>query len=257
MQQAVPAARAPGQLPAPDQLGDRQDRLLAVAENRPVQEFGDGLGVEGGVAARDHQRIPLAPPRRRERDAGQVERGEQVGVAEFGREAHAEHVERPHRPVPVHRELADAVLTQKVLQVRPDAVGALGEHAVAAVQHLVEDLDALVGDADLVGVRVHQRPPHVRRVPVLHHRVELAADVLDRLAHQREQRLQPGIDRFHRHPASLPAARRADTPPARPAGPRQQPATATLHGRPGPAATRHGGSSRISVMITSVLPQLR
>src|SRR5262249_58842702 len=108
------------------------------------------------------------------------------------------------RPIEFMRELADAALTHEDLQVRPDAVRALREHAIASVQHLIEDLDALVGDAYLVGVRVHQRPPDVRGVPVLHDRVELAAHVLDRLAPQREQRLHPGINRFNWHPYSLP-----------------------------------------------------
>ena len=44
------------------------------------------------------------------------------------------------------------------LEVGPHRVGALGEDPVALVEHLVEDLHALVGQADLVGVGVHQRP---------------------------------------------------------------------------------------------------
>ena len=78
-------------------------------------------------------------------------------------------------------------------------VGALGEHPVALVQHLVEDLDALVGQADLVGVRIAQRPPDVGAVPVLDDRADLAADVLDRLAHARQQRLKVRVHRFGGH----------------------------------------------------------
>ncbi len=78
-----------------------------------------------------------------------------------------QHVERADRPVALDRELADPVLTHERLEIRPDAVGALGQHVGLLVQHLVQDHDALVGQADLVRVRIHQAPPHVGGVPIL------------------------------------------------------------------------------------------
>ena len=125
-----------------------------------------------------------------QRDAGQVERGEHVGVAELGGERDAEQVERAHRPVRVDRELRHAVLAHQRLEVRPDRVGPLGQHVGLLVEHLVEDLHALVGQADLVRVGIHQRPAHGRGVPVLDHRAQLAAHVLDRLADPGQQLLQ-------------------------------------------------------------------
>ena len=85
-----------------------------------------------------------------------------------------------------------AVLAHHLLHVGPHRVGALGEDPVALVEHLVEDLDALVGQPDLVGVGVHQRPPDLDGVPVLDDGVQLAADVLDRLGDRRQARLQAG-----------------------------------------------------------------
>ena len=173
-----------------DDGGDLQHRLLAVAEHRGVDEVGDRLRVEGGVPAGQHDRVVLGAVARVQRDAGQVERGEHVGVAELGGERDAEQVERPHRPVRVDRELRHAVLAHQPLEVGPDRVGALGQHVGLLVEHLVQDLHALVGQADLVRVRVHQHPAHGGRVPVLDHRAQLAAHVLDRLAHLRQQALE-------------------------------------------------------------------
>ena len=99
----------------------------------------------------------------------------------------------------VDGELRDAVLAHQRFQVGPHAVGALGEHALALVEHLVEDHDALVGQPDLVGVRVHQRPADVAGVPVLDGGVQLPADVLDRLLDVREKRFQAREDRLDRH----------------------------------------------------------
>lgn len=142
-----------------------------------------------------------------QRDAREVERGEHVGVAQLGGEAEAEDVEGAHGPVAVHGELRYAVLAHQLLEVGPDAVGALGEDALALVEHLVEDHDALVGQADLVRVGVHQGPADVAGLPRLDGGVQLTADVLDGLLYVREQRFELGEDRLrsrlvsHREPS--------------------------------------------------------
>src|SRR5436309_1690704 len=94
-----------------------------------------------------------------------VGRGNQVRVDHIGGEQDAEQVERAHRPVRVDGDLRDAVLAHEPFQVGPDRVGALGQHVGPLVEDLVQDLHALVGPADLVRVRVHERPPDGRGVP--------------------------------------------------------------------------------------------
>jgi hypothetical protein len=131
--------------------------------------LGDRLGVERGVPAREHYRILVAPLPRRQRDAGQVKRGQQVRIAQFGGEAHTQHVEGAHRPVGLDRELGHPVFPHELFQVMPHAVGAFREYPVAFVQYLVENLQALVGNTDLIGVRVHQSPADLRGIPVLDH----------------------------------------------------------------------------------------
>ena len=142
------------------------------------------------MAARDHERVALVTVDRMQRDAREVERGEHVGVAELGGEGEADKIERAERAVPVDGELRDPVRTHERLEIRPHGVRTLGERVVALVEDFVEDLHALVGHAHLVGVRVHERPVDGNGVPVLAHGVELAADVLDRLGHQGQQRLE-------------------------------------------------------------------
>ena len=56
-QDLVPTARAALGLPLADDPGDLQDGLLAVAEHGGVDEVGDRLGIEGGVAAGDDDRV--------------------------------------------------------------------------------------------------------------------------------------------------------------------------------------------------------
>jgi hypothetical protein len=148
-----------------------------------------------------------------QRDAGQVERLEQVGVAELGGQRHSEHVELDDRPVPVDGELRDAALPHEPGEVRPDGVRALSQYPVAFVQDLVEDLYALVGQPNLVRVGVHQRPAHLGGVPVLDRGVELPAHVLDRLLHPCQQWLEAPKQRCTSHAAASRAERTAQPNP--------------------------------------------
>ncbi len=194
----APAGTALG-LPLADDLGHVEHGLLAVADDRGVDEVGDRLRVEGRVAAGEHDRVVQTAVLRLQRDPREVEGGEHVGVAELRGEAEPEDVERLHRAVAVHRELRDLVLAHQGLQVRPHAVRALGQDALALVEDLVQDHDALVGQPHLVRVRVHERPADVARVPRLDGGVQLTADVLDWLLHMREQSFELWEDRFDRH----------------------------------------------------------
>jgi hypothetical protein len=151
------------------------------------------------MPSNEDDRVLVGTPVRLQRDAGQVERAEQVGVAELGRQAHPEDVERGERPVGVHGEMRHGMLAHQRLEVRPHRVAALGEHSGPLVEDLVEDHDALIRQADLVRVGVQQRPAHVTGVPVLDGRVQLAADVLDRLLDARQERLESREDRLDRH----------------------------------------------------------
>ncbi len=212
------ASRAALGLPGADDRRDLQDGLLAVADDRAVDEVGDRLRVEGRVAAGQDDRVVDAAVLRLQRDARQVQGGEHVGVAQLRGEGEAEDVEGADRTVAVDRELRDGVLPHQLLEVRPDAVGALGEDALLLVEHLVEDHDALVGQADLVGVGVHQGPADVAGFPVLDRGVELSADVLDRLLHMRQQGFElrkhglGGLGGFGRHLTGPSCADKGDHP---------------------------------------------
>jgi hypothetical protein len=85
-QQLVPAAGAALRLPLTHDHGDLADRLLAVAEHRRVDELGDRLRIERGVPAGDHHRIGLAALGRAQRNAGEIQRGQQVCVPQLGGE---------------------------------------------------------------------------------------------------------------------------------------------------------------------------
>ncbi len=189
-QQLGTATGAARGLPVAHDVGDVADDLLAVADRHGVDEPRHRLRVERGVATGEDDRVRGGAPVGVQWDAREVERGEQVRVAELGGEADAENVERGDRAVAVDGERGHAVLAHQCLEVGPDRVAALGQRVGPLVEQFVENLDALVGQADLVGVRVEQRPADGRGIPVFRERVQLSADVLHRLGDAREERFQ-------------------------------------------------------------------
>ena len=125
-----------------------------------------------------------------DRDSCQVELGEHVGVAELGGKAQPEDIELSDRAVRVQRELRHAVLTHQGFHVGPHRVRPLGKDPVLLVEDLVQDRDALIGQAHLVRVRIAEAPANLDRLPVLRHAVQFATHVLDGLADSRKQRLE-------------------------------------------------------------------
>ncbi len=83
------------------------------------------------------------------------------------------------------------------LHVDPRRVRPFGDGVGAFVEDLVEDLQSLVGEADLVGVGVEQQPGHLVRTVLGSLRALLAPDVARRLGHLRQQLLNLGPKRLH------------------------------------------------------------
>ena len=194
-QEALAAAcRLARHLPRRDHLADLGDDLLAVAEHDDVDEVGERLGVEGAVAPDHDEQVVVGPAGGVHRHAGEVDALEDVGVGELGGEVEGEQVEVAGGAVRVDAEERDAGGAELVGHVGPRAVGPLGDGALALVEDLVEDLEALVGQADLVGVGVGEEPGglvggvHRRLGAVLH------ADVASGLLHERQQALELGPD---------------------------------------------------------------
>ena len=181
----------PAALPRAEHLGDLADRLLAVADHERVDEVGERLGVERAVAAGDHERVLGRAGRAAHRDAGEIDAVQDVRVDELGREVEREDVEVAGRPVGVDREQRHPAGPQLALEVDPGRVGALGDGIVAFVEDLVEDLQPLVGEADLVGVGVQQQPGDLVGPVLRPQAASLHPDVAGGLLHPGQERFDP------------------------------------------------------------------
>ena len=109
--------------------------------------------------------------------AGEIDAVEDVRVHEFGRKVERDHIELGCRPVGIDREQGQSPCPHERFEVEPGCVGALGDHVGPLVEDLVEDLEALVGQADLVCIGVRQEPGDLARAVFRSQRSQLTADV--------------------------------------------------------------------------------
>ena len=123
------------------------------------------------------------PVGRVQRDIGEVEQVDEVGVDELGREVEGHHVEITGRDVLLHAEERDAGGPHGGLHVHPGRVRPLRHGIVALVEDLVEDLQPLVGEPDLVRVGVQEHPGHLARTVLRVLGPLLTPDVARRLGH--------------------------------------------------------------------------
>ena len=124
----------------------------------------------------------------------------------------------------LQREQRQLLGSHERLEVDPGRVGTLGQSVGPLVEDLIEDLQTLVGQADLVGVGVGEQPRHrPGRVNRGLHAV-LAADVAGRFGHSGQQLLESGPQVGHE--SRLPARRSnpCERPPlSLPAPPERRP----------------------------------
>jgi hypothetical protein len=86
--------------------------------------------------------------------SGQIDEVEDVGVDELGRKIEGQDVEASGWQVSLDGEERNFGRPHGSLHVHPGCIRAFGGRVGALVQDLVEDLEALIGQADLVGVGV-------------------------------------------------------------------------------------------------------
>ena len=167
-EQVAQTGGAGGALALPDthEVGKLADGLLALAEHEGVDEGGKGFGVEGAAAPGDDDRVVLAAIAGAGGDAREVEHVEDVRVGQLVLEGEAEEVEIAEGVVRLEAPEGRALASHLRLHVEPGGEGALAEHVVLGVEEVVEDAEAHVRHADVVGVGVGEGDAYDGGVPV-------------------------------------------------------------------------------------------
>ena len=152
-----------------DLAHERGHQHLALAGRHHVGERRERFGVdEGHRPADDDQRVAGAPLRGVERQPGQAQEADEVGVVPFERDREREHVEVPHRRAGLHGCQGTRALERRRQLAPPGQEHALAHDVVQAVEQPVDGLEAQVGHPDPIGVRERERDAQPAGVRLAH-----------------------------------------------------------------------------------------
>lgn len=169
------------------QLADLEQRLLTLANQDGIEEGRIRLGVINRRSAGDDDGIVLGAVGRQQRNAGEIERLEKVCHGHLVRHVHTDDIKRGHGRCALERQQRDTGLAHGIAHIGPRHITALTGDALGLVKDVVQDGDTLVGQADLVHVRVNHAATIVGIG--LGERTPLVVDIATRLFDLREQRL--------------------------------------------------------------------
>ena len=145
----------------------------------------------------DDDRVGSFAPRGVYGNAPEVEHVQHVRVDELGREIERDHVEVTGRAMRVDREERNASLAHQGFEVDPRRVRTLGNGVGALIQDLVQDLQPLIGQADLVHIGIREQPGDFALTVTRLDGPVLAPDVAGWFAHPRQQRFDPRPEGSH------------------------------------------------------------
>jgi hypothetical protein len=89
----------------------------------------------------------------------------------------------------VNRKQRNPPLAHEGLEVNPGRVRTLGYRVGALIQNLVQDLQPLIGQADLVHIGISEEPSHFAVAVLRNYRSIFAPDIAGWFAHPSKKRL--------------------------------------------------------------------
>ena len=167
--------------------------FLPVAQHEEVEKVGDGFRVAGAGAAAHDEVFQVMPVLREQRDAAEFEHVETGRERHLVLEGEPDEVELCEGRTGLEREQGQAHFAHLFLHVEPGREDPLAVGVLPLVDEVVEDLDAEVGHADLIGVGETEREAQVDCRRVLLDAVQLPADVTAGFLHEGQDLLESRI----------------------------------------------------------------
>jgi hypothetical protein len=148
-----------------DPLHDFQDRFLAVAYEKGVEELRHGRRVEGAHASPQDDGGALPALLAMKRNSGEVEHGEHVRVGQFVAQGEPENVEIACGTSGFERGQSRSRGAQVLLHVSPGGEYPLAERFPPGIEKFVEEENAQVRHPDFVDIRESEENTGLRFSP--------------------------------------------------------------------------------------------
>ena len=160
---------------------------FAVSNGKRVDEMIQRLRIERARAARNDDRIVPGAVLAVQRNAGQIEELQDVGIAHLILQRNAQHVKAADWRARLQRKQRHILLTHQVRHVHPRRKDALAKRVLPLIDDIIQDAGTQMGHAHLVHIRERKRIANRHAVRILEHGIHLAAHVPGRLLHPVQQ----------------------------------------------------------------------
>ena len=173
-----------------DQIAKFRNKLLAFAKQHDVDERRQRFGSNGASPSNHHERPPeqiFPPVGRPQRNAGQIQHVQHIGVAEFMRNGEGKHMRSADGSIAFQRSQADAVFAQQLSRLVAWRINPFRKNIVPPIQDSIQDLVSEIGHAHLVEIRKGQCTVQPHRSRVLVHGTFFGAEIMTGPRKQRKQ----------------------------------------------------------------------
>ena len=127
--------------------------VLPLAQREEIHEVRQGFRVKGADAACKNHILKPLPVSGMQRDAGQAQHIENIGIGHFVANGKGHHIKIPHRILAFQRPEGEAVVPHGLLHISPGGKDTLAPHIGDLVHDPVENAHTHIGHTDLIGVR--------------------------------------------------------------------------------------------------------
>jgi hypothetical protein len=140
-----------------EQFGNLNNDLFAVTKDNGIEKLGHRLGIERTGTAAQNQGMSLdRASAAKSGMSGQIEDGEDIGVAEFIGQGDTEDIVGGQAGLGLQRKKRHALDRAALFPYRYPAHSSDGPLPDLVIEDMVEDLQALVGHADFIEVGKNQ-----------------------------------------------------------------------------------------------------
>ena len=175
---------------------------FAVADGKCVDERIQRFRVERAGAARNHNRVIPCAILAAQRNPGQIEHFQNIGVAHLILKGDAQHVKAADRRTCFQRKQRNAFLTHQIGHIHPRHKNTLAERILPLVDDIVQNTRTEMAHADLVNIRERKSVADIYAVRVFEHAIHFAAHVSRRFLNAVEQ----AVNLFLEQSISSPSA---------------------------------------------------
>ena len=159
---------------------------LPFSDIEQIKKLRQGLRIVSAGTTADHNGICFRPVAGMEGNSRQVQNLENIGITHFILKGDSQKIKILDRILAFQSKQRDFFLSHHPVQIHPRRKDPLTVNVLSPVEHIIQNLQPQMRHADLIHVREAHRKTDIHLLRVLHHRIDLAADIPGRFVNTQQ-----------------------------------------------------------------------